>query len=517
EKSSGMYHTRRWILTQEPGIYGSLNDHMCQSDFGYSVQDGLEELFRDHNGVTLIRAFVLTHQVIPLQTSVMAPIDVMQPNVEDELQISRKINEITRKTSNNIVNVGHEMKAEEFACVEYWEVIQDFNVMIIFSMPYHPSNTIMAQSKMSTFIPNKVFRTSNNFRIVVALTFIWSFGSKVTPKCLQKKKIQSFMSLSRNVKFIYTHKLRRKEDAWINNYHPELLRVWTEPEGVDSGIAQAIQQIQREESDISRKLFRICMKILHERQVSAAECAYRIKPEQRYRVLQFDRSGHATGYCSNIFESLLVQYLPYFSETELLQGFDNAKDAFLARENRLMEINSHMRQHRERDQQLGNAFNQINAFEILEQPEIISSPAEEEELPETEMTRLVSGSTLHHEISMVPYEMLCMIDSRLRQLKSPNAFFGEITTCKLTRHKPSEIHRDMRIVTGISIGDYVEKIHDASKRIRAMSHVPGEDCKCKKQCYTNISKHEHHGNQKKIAASETTLTLTSLHKTSKIK
>ncbi|GIY15745.1 ATP-dependent DNA helicase [Caerostris darwini] len=94
---------------------------------------------------------------------------------------------------------------------------------------------------------------------------------------------------------------RRKEDAWVNNFHPQLLRLWTgnmdiqpcgsnetiayyitkylskaEPEGVDSGIAQAIQQIQREESDISRKLFRICMKILHERQVSAAECAYRL-------------------------------------------------------------------------------------------------------------------------------------------------------------------------------------------------------------------------------------------------
>ncbi|GIY76469.1 ATP-dependent DNA helicase [Caerostris darwini] len=30
------------------------------------------------------------------------------------------------------------------------------------------------------------------------------------------------------------------------------------------------------------------------------------------------------------------------------------------------------------------------------------------------------------EISMVPYQMLCMIDSRLRQLKSPNACFGGI-------------------------------------------------------------------------------------------
>ncbi|GBP80550.1 hypothetical protein EVAR_39420_1 [Eumeta japonica] len=30
------------------------------------------------------------------------------------------------------------------------------------------------------------------------------------------------------------------------------------------------------------------------------------------------------------------------------------------------------------------------------------------------------------EISMVPYEMLCMIDSRLRQLKTPDACFGGI-------------------------------------------------------------------------------------------
>lgn len=51
-------------------------------------------------------------QIIPLQTSVMAPIDVMQPNVEDKLQISRNLNEITRKTKDNIVNVGNELKAE---------------------------------------------------------------------------------------------------------------------------------------------------------------------------------------------------------------------------------------------------------------------------------------------------------------------------------------------------------------------------------------------------------------------
>ena len=45
-----------------------------------------------------------------------------------------------------------------------------------------------------------------------------------------------------------------------------------------------------------------------------------------------------------------------------------------------------MRQFRERDQQLENAFNQIHAFEILEQPEIINLEAEEEELPEIEMS-----------------------------------------------------------------------------------------------------------------------------------
>ncbi|GIY57521.1 ATP-dependent DNA helicase [Caerostris darwini] len=57
----------------------------------------------------------LTDQIIPLQTSVMAPIDVMQPNVEDEIQVSRNLNDITRKTKDNIVNVDHELKAEEFA------------------------------------------------------------------------------------------------------------------------------------------------------------------------------------------------------------------------------------------------------------------------------------------------------------------------------------------------------------------------------------------------------------------
>jgi len=46
--------------------------------------------------------------------------------------------------------------------------------------------------------------------------------------------------------------------------HPEVHR----------SITKAIQQIQRGESNISLKLFKVCMKILNERQVSACECAF---------------------------------------------------------------------------------------------------------------------------------------------------------------------------------------------------------------------------------------------------
>ncbi|CAI6350694.1 unnamed protein product [Macrosiphum euphorbiae] len=48
--------------------------------------------------------------------------------------------------------------------------------------------------------------------------------------------------------------------------HPEVHR----------SIAKAIQQIQRDESNISLKLFKVCMKILNERQVSACECVFRL-------------------------------------------------------------------------------------------------------------------------------------------------------------------------------------------------------------------------------------------------
>ena len=50
-----------------------------------------------------------------MQTSVMAPIDCLQPVVEDELEVSDNINEIRRKTRDNIVNIEYELRAEELA------------------------------------------------------------------------------------------------------------------------------------------------------------------------------------------------------------------------------------------------------------------------------------------------------------------------------------------------------------------------------------------------------------------
>lgn len=43
------------------------------------------------------------------------------------------------------------------------------------------------------------------------------------------------------------------------------------------------------------------------------------------------------------FYSLLIQYVPYQSEVELLEGFDNAKVTFLPRGNQLKAMSKHMR------------------------------------------------------------------------------------------------------------------------------------------------------------------------------
>ncbi|GBP12652.1 hypothetical protein EVAR_10302_1 [Eumeta japonica] len=138
---------------------------------------------------------------------------------------------------------------------------------------------------------------------------------------------------------------RRKEDEMINNYNRTLLKFWganmdiqpcgsndsiayyvakyiskNEPTVLDRSIIEAIQQVRQEEDDISRRMFKISMKILNERQVSAVECAFRLcglrlressrktqmintrLPEQRYRVIRFDNDDNADGFCNNIID-----------------------------------------------------------------------------------------------------------------------------------------------------------------------------------------------------------------------
>lgn len=314
---------------------------------------------------------------------------------------------------------------------------------------------------------------------------------------------------------------RTRQERWVNNYNPTILELWegnmdiqpcgtneavayyvakylgkAEPENMDPGFAQAIREIRREETDISRKLFKICMKILNERQISACEAVYRLchlhmrgssrktvflntrMLDQRYHVLQYGHDDQGMGFCSNMMEryeqrplepqhgyefenmsllefamlfepfypkrqndseenvdqdaydddnedtgrrkirlqnnarmtirttpavvkvpyfiaandpqnfyfSLLMQYKPYRHEAELLEGFDTAREAFLASEDELMEMSERMRTYRERDRQLEIAFNQAHAFQILQEAEPYNIEEEEElEMPELVM------------------------------------------------------------------------------------------------------------------------------------
>lgn len=81
--------------------------------------------------------------------------------------------------------------------------------------------------------------------------------------------------------------MQTPEAGWENNYNPTLLKVWnaniniqlcgtnealafyianmfckSEPSQLDGSAAQAIREIQRDETDISRKLFKVCICIL---------------------------------------------------------------------------------------------------------------------------------------------------------------------------------------------------------------------------------------------------------------
>ncbi|GFY61705.1 ATP-dependent DNA helicase [Trichonephila inaurata madagascariensis] len=62
-----------------------------------------------------VRNITCQTETIPVHTSVMNPIDGTQPTEVQVLDVSNNVNKITRKTTDNIVNVAPERKAEEFA------------------------------------------------------------------------------------------------------------------------------------------------------------------------------------------------------------------------------------------------------------------------------------------------------------------------------------------------------------------------------------------------------------------
>lgn len=74
---------------------------------------------------------------------------------------------------------------------------------------------------------------------------------------------------------------------------------------------------------------------------------------------------------ANYYYSLLLQYMPFREESEILRGFNSSKAAFVAREEQLNHQCSKMEIHRKRDKQLEVAFNQVHAFELIHNPEVI--------------------------------------------------------------------------------------------------------------------------------------------------
>ena len=50
----------------------------------------------------------------------------------------------------------------------------------------------------------------------------------------------------------------------------------SEPTMLEKSLRDAISKIRRDETDVSRKLYKICMAMLNQRQVSACECAFRL-------------------------------------------------------------------------------------------------------------------------------------------------------------------------------------------------------------------------------------------------
>ncbi len=90
---------------------------------------------------------------------------------------------------------------------------------------------------------------------------------------------------------------------------------------------------------------------------------------------------------NNFYYSLLLQYVPYRLESELMIGFDSLRAAFLAAEEQLKENSAYMNMYGERDKQLELALNQAHVFEILKDLSI----ADHAEFVDEEEDEIVQG------------------------------------------------------------------------------------------------------------------------------
>ncbi|KAF9409134.1 hypothetical protein HW555_011413 [Spodoptera exigua] len=391
----------------------------------------------------------LRSETIPIQTSVMLPIDSVQPDVEDELEVSENINEIRRKTDNNIVNEAYELKAEEFAWYQLF--------------PYG-KNGLKEQRPRNDYI----FYALSMFEYYRVKSTIAACARKVEGE--NGNRVEDLHLYLKNLRGSAAYWRSALSDliAQIRCLGPPTYFVtlscndlhWKD---MKRGllVSDSKQHIDPDDIDIQETQRLI--------EMYPVVVSRHFMAEQRYKVLKFNEAGQAAGYCANIFEryekrpaehpnydfnnmcliefamlfephytkppvineesidtdayapheqttrrrlitltdntkmtirntpavvrvpnfiaasdpesyyySLLIQYMPYRNETELLGEFNSARDAFLANEESLRQTNAYLEIYRERDRQLENAFAQVHAFQILEHAEPMELDHEEE-------------------------------------------------------------------------------------------------------------------------------------------
>ncbi|KAF8790652.1 hypothetical protein HNY73_005640 [Argiope bruennichi] len=245
-----------------------------------------------------------------------------------------------------------------------------------------------------------------------------AMGKKLTDR--ERGQIEALSSTGMSSRAIAI-KIGRSKTV-VNNFLK--LKDNYEPEGVTNSIAQAIREIRREESNLSRQLFRICMRILKERQVFACECVFRLgylnlrensrkgvflnkrKPETRYRMIKFNEVGQAEGFAANIFKLYAIRplgeahgYNGYNFNTMNLMTFAMLFEPYYPRRSENSEDNidqgtgravkravEMMEIYRERDRQLEMALNRAHAFELLNREPQPLDHDDIVEIPEEERT-----------------------------------------------------------------------------------------------------------------------------------